>query len=109
MLNTQILQNMNILANTSLCYKNRNSLLTELFFQFCHFFCVCISPLEEPCITRKKMKTESVSEDVETENTNDNEETLGKGKDILKGKVQMVTKLCYERPCAEYDAFAASH
>lgn len=55
------------------------------------------------------MKTESVSEDVETENTNGNEETLGKGKDILKGKVQMVTKLCYERPCAEYDAFAASH
>lgn len=33
------------------------------------------------------MKTESVSEDVEIENTNDNEETLGKGKDILKGKV----------------------
>lgn len=48
---------------------------------------MCVSPLEEPCVTKKKMKTESMSEDMETENTNGDEETLGKGKDIPKGKV----------------------
>ncbi|OXB54875.1 UNVERIFIED_CONTAM: hypothetical protein H355_002858, partial [Colinus virginianus] len=42
---------------------------------------------EEPCITKKKMRTESMSEDVETENTDRNEETLGKGKGILKQEV----------------------
>ncbi|OXB66883.1 hypothetical protein ASZ78_013544 [Callipepla squamata] len=47
---------------------------------------------EEPCITKKKMRTESLSEDVETENTDGNEETLGKGKFNWKGTIKAVLK-----------------
>ncbi|XP_048798105.1 cell growth-regulating nucleolar protein [Lagopus muta] len=47
---------------------------------------------EEPCVTKKKMKTESMSEDMETENTNGDEETLGKGKFNWKGTIKAVLK-----------------
>ncbi|KAI6069653.1 Cell growth-regulating nucleolar protein [Aix galericulata] len=49
---------------------------------------------EEPHITKKRMKTESISEDMETENTNGNEETVGtdKGKFNWKGTIKAVLK-----------------
>nr|XP_009934644.1 PREDICTED: cell growth-regulating nucleolar protein [Opisthocomus hoazin] len=49
---------------------------------------------EEPHITTKRMKTENVSEDVETENTNGNEENVGtdKGKFNWKGTIKAVLK-----------------
>lgn len=54
------------------------------------------------------MKTEDISEDMETENTNGNEENVGTDKGIPKGGV---TKLFCKRPSAEYKygAFAVSH
>lgn len=59
------------------------------FLLVLHFFgCVYqISSLEEPHITTKRMKTENIPEDMETENTNGNEENVGTDKGILKGGV----------------------
>ncbi|XP_063193430.1 cell growth-regulating nucleolar protein isoform X1 [Chroicocephalus ridibundus] len=53
-----------------------------------------VPSLEEPHITRKRMKTESISEDVGTENTNGNEENVGmdKGKFNWKGTIKAVLK-----------------
>lgn len=78
---------------------------------FVNIIFVQFSPLEEPHITKKRMKTESISEDMETENTNGNEETLGTDKGILKGGVLAVKKLFCKRPSAEFkcNTFAASH
>lgn len=45
-----------------------------------------ILSLEEPSITTKRMKTENISEDVETENNNGNEENGGRGNIFLKGE-----------------------
>lgn len=75
------------------------------------FIFIQFSPLEEPHITKKRMKTESISEDMETENTNGNEETVGTDKGILKGEVLAVKKLFCRRPSAEYkcSASAATH
>ncbi|NXL87534.1 LYAR protein, partial [Alectura lathami] len=70
------------------------------FLRFITFF-VCvyvyfypISSLEEPRITTKRKKTENLSEDMETENTNGNEETVGtdKGKFNWKGTIKAVLK-----------------
>ncbi|XP_054679570.1 cell growth-regulating nucleolar protein isoform X1 [Grus americana] len=49
---------------------------------------------EEPHITTKRMKTENISEDMETENTNGNEENVGtvKGKFNWKGTIKAVLK-----------------
>ncbi|PKU36787.1 hypothetical protein llap_12908 [Limosa lapponica baueri] len=49
---------------------------------------------EEPHITTKRMKTENVSEDMETENTDGNEENVGtdKGKFNWKGTIKAVLK-----------------
>ncbi|KAM6268129.1 cell growth-regulating nucleolar protein isoform 1-T1 [Spheniscus humboldti] len=49
---------------------------------------------EEPPITTKRMKTENISEDMETENTNGNEENVGtdKGKFNWKGTIKAVLK-----------------
>lgn len=44
-----------------------------------------IPSLEEPPAKTKRMKTESISEDMETENINDNEENVGADKGIFKG------------------------
>lgn len=71
--------------------------------------CVYLIPsLEEPRIRTKRMKTENISEDMETENTNGNEENVGTDKGILKGGLK---KLFCKRLHAEYKygAFAASH
>ncbi|NXA17488.1 LYAR protein, partial [Ibidorhyncha struthersii] len=69
--------------------------MSELFFWF-YIFCVCLSilSLEEPHITTKRMKTEDISEDMETENTNGNEENMGtdKGKFNWKGTIKAVLK-----------------
>ncbi|NXM01119.1 LYAR protein, partial [Tyrannus savana] len=53
-----------------------------------------INYLKEPPVKTKKMKTESISEDMETENTNDNEEDAGtnKGKFNWKGTIKAVLK-----------------
>ncbi|NWW96166.1 LYAR protein, partial [Rhynochetos jubatus] len=53
-----------------------------------------IPSLEEPYITTKRMKTENISEDVETEETNGNEENMGtdKGKFNWKGTIKAVLK-----------------
>ncbi|NXU19395.1 LYAR protein, partial [Pardalotus punctatus] len=50
--------------------------------------------LEEPHTKRKRMKTESISEDMETENINDNEENVGtnRGKFNWKGTIKAVLK-----------------
>ncbi|NXT95622.1 LYAR protein, partial [Anhinga rufa] len=50
--------------------------------------------LKEPHITTKRMKTENISEDMETENTNGNEENVGtdKGKFNWKGTIKAVLK-----------------
>lgn len=48
--------------------------------------CTFIPPLEEARTTTKRMKTEDISEDVETENTNGSEKN-GTDKGILKGGV----------------------
>lgn len=45
-----------------------------------------LSP-EEPRTKTKRMKTESISEDMETENINENEENVGTDKGILKGTI----------------------
>ncbi|NWS93935.1 LYAR protein, partial [Mionectes macconnelli] len=49
---------------------------------------------KEPPTKTKKMKTESISEDMETEDTNDNEENVGtnKGKFNWKGTIKAVLK-----------------
>ncbi|XP_074678226.1 cell growth-regulating nucleolar protein isoform X1 [Strix aluco] len=49
---------------------------------------------EDPHITTKRMKTENISEDMETENTNGNEENVGtdKGKFNWKGTIKAVLK-----------------
>ncbi|XP_076192056.1 cell growth-regulating nucleolar protein isoform X5 [Aptenodytes patagonicus] len=49
---------------------------------------------EKPPITTKRMKTENISEDMETENTNGNEENVGtdKGKFNWKGTIKAVLK-----------------
>ncbi|KFQ59447.1 Cell growth-regulating nucleolar protein [Pelecanus crispus] len=49
---------------------------------------------KEPHITIKRMKTEDISEDMETENTNGNEENVGtdKGKFNWKGTIKAVLK-----------------
>ncbi|XP_009707699.1 PREDICTED: cell growth-regulating nucleolar protein [Cariama cristata] len=49
---------------------------------------------EEPRITSKRLKTENISEDMETENTNGNEENVGtdKGKFNWKGTIKAVLK-----------------
>lgn len=46
-----------------------------------------IPSLEEPHTKTKRMKTESISEDMETENINDNEENVGTGRGIFKGTI----------------------
>ncbi|NXM89513.1 LYAR protein, partial [Oenanthe oenanthe] len=53
-----------------------------------------INYLKEPLTKTKRMKTESVSEDMETENINDNEENVGtdKGKFNWKGTIKAVLK-----------------
>ncbi|KAM9580531.1 cell growth-regulating nucleolar protein isoform 1-T1 [Guaruba guarouba] len=48
--------------------------------------------LEEPPITTKRMKTENISEDMETENNNGNEENVGRGKFNWKGTIKAVLK-----------------
>ncbi|NWZ90337.1 LYAR protein, partial [Nesospiza acunhae] len=50
--------------------------------------------LKEPHTKTKRMKTESISEDMETENVNDNEENVGtdKGKFNWKGTIKAVLK-----------------
>lgn len=49
---------------------------------------VCPIPsLEESHTKAKRMKTESISEDMETENINENEENVGADKGILKGAI----------------------
>lgn len=45
-----------------------------------------IPPLEEPHTTTKRTKTENISEDLETENTNGSKEN-GTNKGIVKGAV----------------------
>ncbi|KAM6261468.1 cell growth-regulating nucleolar protein isoform 1-T2 [Porphyrio hochstetteri] len=47
---------------------------------------------EEPPITTKRMKTENIPEDMETENTNGNEENVGTGKFNWKGTIKAVLK-----------------
>ncbi|KAM9381987.1 cell growth-regulating nucleolar protein [Phaethornis superciliosus] len=47
---------------------------------------------EEPRITTKRRKTENISEDMETENTNGNEENVGAGKFNWKGTIKAVLK-----------------
>lgn len=42
---------------------------------------------EEPHTKTKRMKTESISEDMETENINDYEENVETDKGILKGMI----------------------
>ncbi|NXX35624.1 LYAR protein, partial [Nicator chloris] len=53
-----------------------------------------INYLKEPHAKTKRMKTESISEDMETENINDNEENVGtdKGKFNWKGTIKAVLK-----------------
>ncbi|NWX33786.1 LYAR protein, partial [Notiomystis cincta] len=51
-----------------------------------------INYLKEPHTKTKRMKTESVSEDMETENINDNEENVGTGKFNWKGTIKAVLK-----------------
>ncbi|NXI10723.1 LYAR protein, partial [Irena cyanogastra] len=53
-----------------------------------------INYLKEPHTKTKRMKTESISEDMETENINDNEENVGadKGKFNWKGTIKAVLK-----------------
>lgn len=51
---------------------------------------MCVYPipsLEEPHTKPKRMKTESISEDMETENINENEENMGADKGILKAGI----------------------
>ncbi|KAK1196344.1 LYAR protein, partial [Pygoscelis papua] len=70
--------------------------LTPYILVFLYFFLYVypIPSLEEPPITTKRMKTENISEDVETENTNGNEENVGtdKGKFNWKGTIKAVLK-----------------
>ncbi|KAF1646731.1 Cell growth-regulating nucleolar protein, partial [Aptenodytes patagonicus] len=65
-------------------------------FQVLYFFLYVypIPSLEKPPITTKRMKTENISEDMETENTNGNEENVGtdKGKFNWKGTIKAVLK-----------------
>ncbi|NWV77401.1 LYAR protein, partial [Dasyornis broadbenti] len=53
-----------------------------------------VNYLKEPHTKRKRMKTESISEDMETENINDNEENVetGRGKFNWKGTIKAVLK-----------------
>ncbi|NXP63419.1 LYAR protein, partial [Chloropsis cyanopogon] len=57
-------------------------------------FQTSINYLKEPHTKTKRMKTESISEDMETENVNDNEENVGtdKGKFNWKGTIKAVLK-----------------
>ncbi|NXW29012.1 LYAR protein, partial [Phaetusa simplex] len=66
----------------------------DAFFYNFFVYVYPIPSLEEPHITRKRMKTESISEDMETENTNGNEENVGtdKGKFNWKGTIKAVLK-----------------
>ncbi|NXL61666.1 LYAR protein, partial [Chordeiles acutipennis] len=73
------------------CFQDALTFLLVLQF----FVCVYqISSLEEPHITTKRMKTENIPEDMETENTNGNEENVGtdKGKFNWKGTIKAVLK-----------------
>ncbi|NXC26199.1 LYAR protein, partial [Campylorhamphus procurvoides] len=51
-----------------------------------------INYLKEPHIKRKRMKTENISEDMETENTNDESVGTNKGKFNWKGTIRAVLK-----------------
>ncbi|NXI36772.1 LYAR protein, partial [Galbula dea] len=61
-----------------------------------HVFCQCLTTEVdfEPCITTKRIKTENISEDMEAEDTNGNEENVGtdKGKFNWKGTIKAVLK-----------------
>ncbi|NXY42732.1 LYAR protein, partial [Ceuthmochares aereus] len=65
---------------------------TYILVSFQDAFSQCLK--EEPHTTAKKMKTEKISRDVETENTNENEENVGtdKGKFNWKGTIKAVLK-----------------
>lgn len=79
---------MNHFANINSCYKNKNlsHVRTSHFKSFlCIFFPIPF--LEEPHTKTKRIKTESISEDMETENVNDSEENVGTDKGILKGRI----------------------
>ncbi|NXT08515.1 LYAR protein, partial [Prunella fulvescens] len=80
-----------------------------------------INYLKEPHTKTKKMKTESISEDMETENINDNEENVGtdKGKFNWKGTIKAVLKQAPDneisikklrkKVIAQYYAIAGEH
>ncbi|NXC20600.1 LYAR protein, partial [Corythaeola cristata] len=82
--------------NINSCYKNRNFKSCQNFSSFTIFYVYVypIPSLEEPHIKTKRMKTANVSEDMETENTNGNEENVGtdKGKFNWKGTIKAVLK-----------------
>ncbi|NXW16645.1 LYAR protein, partial [Circaetus pectoralis] len=92
-----------------------------LFFYNFFVYVYPIPPLEEPHITTKRMKTENVSEDMETENTNGNEENVGtdKGKFNWKGTIKAVLKQAPDneisikklrkKVIAQYYAIAGEH
>ncbi|NXC39090.1 LYAR protein, partial [Penelope pileata] len=94
---------------------------SSCFITFESLFFYPISPLEEPRITAKRMKTENISEDVEMENTNGNEETVGtdKGKFNWKGTIKAVLrqapdneisiKKLRKKVIAQYYAVAGEH
>ncbi|NXG79394.1 LYAR protein, partial [Baryphthengus martii] len=64
---------------------------TFLLLQF-PVYVYLISSVEEPHIATKRMKTETISEDIEAENTNDNEENVVTGKFNWKGTIKAVLK-----------------
>ncbi|NXD78932.1 LYAR protein, partial [Halcyon senegalensis] len=66
----------------------------DAFSNFINFFWYVypIPSIEEPCITTKRMKTENISEDVEAENSNGNEENVETGKFNWKGTIKAVLK-----------------
>ncbi|NWR68384.1 LYAR protein, partial [Centropus unirufus] len=78
-------------------------------------FVYLIPSLEEPHTTRKKMKTENISEDMETENTNENEESKFNWKGTIKAVLKQAPdneisiKKLRKKVIAQYYAVAGEH
>ncbi|NXX90972.1 LYAR protein, partial [Centropus bengalensis] len=78
-------------------------------------FVYLIPSLEEPHTTRKKMRTENIPEDMETENTNENEESKFNWKGTIKAVLKQAPdneisiKKLRKKVIAQYYAVAGEH
>ncbi|NXF03908.1 LYAR protein, partial [Smithornis capensis] len=94
---------------------NRNFVMPELLVLIFFVYVYPTPSLEEPHIQMKRMKTENISEDMETENTNDNEESKFNWKGTIKAVLKQAPdneisiKKLRKKVIAQYYAVAGEH